>query len=58
MTRADGDFRASGIYGQGIYIDPEADLAIVVLSAWTAATGSDYAQHRNALFAAIEELVQ
>ena len=57
MTRADGDFCASGIYAQGIHIDLEADLAIVVLNAWTAATGS-YAQHRNALFAAIEELVQ
>lgn len=54
----DGDFRASGIYGQGIYFEPEADLAIVVLSAWTAATGNDYSQHRNALFAAIDDLVR
>jgi len=50
----DGTFRASGIFGQGIYFNPEKDLAIVVLSAWTAATGTDYAAHRNALFAAID----
>ena len=54
----EGAFRASGIYGQGIYFNPQARLAIVVLSAWTAATGSDYSRHRNALFAAIDEFVR
>ena len=54
----EGDFRASGIYGQGIYFDPEAELAVVVLSAWTAATGEDYSRHRNALFAAINDYLR
>ena len=54
----EGAFRASGIYGQGIYFNPEADLAIVVLSAWTAATGDEYSRHRNALFEAIDDFVR
>ncbi len=54
----DGNFRAVGIYGQGIYINPANDLVIVVLSAWPAASGGDYGVHRNALFAAIEEFVK
>jgi CubicO group peptidase (beta-lactamase class C family) len=54
----DGIFRASGIYGQGIYFNPANDLVIVVLSAWTAASGGDYGVHRSALFSAIDEFVK
>jgi len=50
----DGVYRATGIFGQGIYINPASELVIVVLSAWTTATGRDYSQHRNALFRAID----
>jgi CubicO group peptidase (beta-lactamase class C family) len=53
----EGVFRASGIYGQGIYINPSNDLVIVVLSAWPAATGGSYSQHRGALFSAVDALL-
>lgn len=54
----DDTFRASGIYGQGIYFNPDKELAIVVLSAWTAASGGDYGGHRNALFQAIDGFLE
>lgn len=54
----DDTFRASGIYGQGIYFNPDKELAIVVLSAWTAASGGDYGAHRNALFGAIDGFLE
>jgi CubicO group peptidase (beta-lactamase class C family) len=53
-----GTFRAAGIYGQGIYFNPANDLAIVVLSAWTAASDRDASAHRTAAFAAIDEFVR
>jgi CubicO group peptidase (beta-lactamase class C family) len=52
-----GTFRASGIYGQGIYFNPVNKLAIVVLSAWTAASDRDASTHRTAAFAAIDDFV-
>jgi len=33
-TLSDGTFRALGIYGQMIYIDPARHLVVVVNSAW------------------------
>ncbi len=54
----DGTFRAAGIYGQGIYFNPQNNLAIVVLSAWTAATVRDYGAHRSAVFRAIDQFVE
>lgn len=54
----EGRFRASGIYGQGIYINPENDLVIAVLSSWTAASGPEYAAHRDSLFAVIDEFLR
>ena len=53
----DGVFRASGIYGQGIYINPANDLVIVVLSAWPVATGSEYSSHRNSFFSAVDAML-
>lgn len=53
-----GTFRASGIYGQGIYFNPANKLAIVVLSAWTAASDREASAHRTALFAAIDQFVR
>lgn len=50
-----GAFRASGIFGQGVYFNPEEDLAIVVFSAWPEATSrGHYELHRNAMFRAVE----
>ncbi len=53
-----GTFRAAGIYGQGIYFNPANDLAIVVLSAWTAASDREASSHRAAVYAAIDEFVR
>ncbi|MDO8907851.1 MAG: serine hydrolase domain-containing protein [Pseudohongiella sp.] len=50
----DGTYRASGIFGQGIYFNPAEDLIIVVQGAWPQATGARFATHRDALFKAIE----
>lgn len=53
----DASYSAIGIYGQGIYINPQSDLVIAVLSAWTTAVGREYSQHRGALYAAIDEML-
>lgn len=54
----EGNFRAVGIYGQSIYINPADELVIVALSAWPVASGGDYGAHRNALFSAIADFVK
>lgn len=54
----EGIFRASGIYGQGIYFNPASDLVIVVLSAWPVASGGDFGTHRNAVFREIDRFLQ
>ncbi|WP_205481494.1 serine hydrolase domain-containing protein [Sphingomonas arenae] len=43
-------YRASGIFGQSIWIDPKRKLAIVAVSAWPAALNDDLAQQRTAFF--------
>ncbi len=53
----DRTFRASGIYGQGIYFNPAKNLAIVVLSSWTAASDREASTHRTAASAAIDAFV-
>lgn len=52
----DNTYRAQGIFGQGIYVKPESDLVIVVLSAWPVAAsgGSVYNAHRNAFYDAVD----
>lgn len=50
----DGTFRASGIFGQGIYLSPEEDLVIVVQGAWPQATGTGFSMHRDGFFKAAE----
>jgi CubicO group peptidase (beta-lactamase class C family) len=54
---ADGVYRASGIFGQGIYINPANNLVVVALSAWRTAQGADYAAHRDAVFQAIDDML-
>ncbi|MCY4356936.1 MAG: serine hydrolase [Gammaproteobacteria bacterium] len=56
----DDSYRAQGIFGQGIYVKPESELVIVVLSAWpvAAAGGSIYNEHRNAFYDAVEAILQ
>ena len=50
----DGTYRASGIFGQGIYFNPAENLIIVVQGAWPQATGAQFAAHRDGMFRAIE----
>lgn len=52
----DGTFRASGIFGQGIYFNPQDDLTIVVQGAWPQATGAEFAAHRDAFFKAVSDM--
>lgn len=51
----DNTYRAQGIFGQGIYVKPESNLVIAVLSAWPVAAsgGSVYNAHRNAFYDAV-----
>lgn len=51
----DGSYRASGIFGQGIYFNPAEDLIIVVQGAWPRATDPVLAAHRDALFNAVKD---
>lgn len=51
----DGAYRASGIYGQGIYVNPDKNLVIAVISAWPQATGREFSIHRNGMFDAIAD---
>jgi len=46
-------YRASGIFGQGIWIDPELNLVVVTQSAWLGATDQPSAMVRQALIDAI-----
>ena len=46
-------YRASGIFGQGMWIDPELDLVVITHSAWAGATDLPSAQARQALIDAI-----
>lgn len=47
-------YRASGIFGQGIWLNPEKDLVIVALSAWPGATDNLFGQRRQLMINAIE----
>lgn len=53
----DGVYRASGIFGQGIYINPASNLVVVALSAWRTAQGAEYSAHRDAVFKAIDDML-
>jgi len=46
-------YRASGIFGQGMWIDPDLQLVVVTQSAWPGATDARSAQVRQALIDAI-----
>lgn len=51
----DGTFRASGIFGQGIYLNPQTQTIVVVQGAWPQATGTQFASHRDAMFRAVNQ---
>lgn len=50
----DGSYRATGIFGQDIDIDPRQQLVIVTLSAWPTAVNPELSAHRAAVNAAIK----
>jgi CubicO group peptidase (beta-lactamase class C family) len=50
-----GTYRASGIFGQGIYFNPATELVIVVQGAWPTATGAELSRHRDAFFQAMDD---
>ncbi|KQW83744.1 serine hydrolase domain-containing protein [Brevundimonas sp. Root1279] len=52
-TQDDGVFRASGIFGQTIRVDPERKLVIVILSAWPNAIGASHSAARRAFIAQV-----
>ena len=53
----DGTFEASGIFGQGIFIDPARRLVIATLSNWPAAWDSAYGARRRAFYEAVQQAV-
>lgn len=50
----DQRYRALGIFGQLVHLNPTADLAIVIQSAWPDATSETFGAHRDAFVAAVE----
>ncbi len=48
-----GSFVASGIFGQFMFIHPEEDMAIIILSYRPEATSGEYSRKRNALVRAV-----
>lgn len=49
----DGVYRAQGIFGQTLHIDPRRRLVVVILSAWPTATGSERSAARTAFLEAV-----
>ena len=48
--RDNGVFQASGIFGQGIHINPQANVVIAVQSAWIDAADGDQFDYRNEMY--------
>ena len=48
-----GAYSALGIFGQSIYVDPGRQVVIATHSAWPAAGGDAFYEHRQAFFAAL-----
>lgn len=51
----DGSFDGRGIFGQGIYIDPENDLVIAINANWPEASASKYSNLRHELYMLIRD---
>ncbi|MWV28196.1 serine hydrolase [Erythrobacter sp. GH3-10] len=57
-TYPGGVYAASGLYGQGILIDPSRDLVIATNSNWRQSTGNDGAgEDRNRFYAAVQAAI-
>jgi CubicO group peptidase (beta-lactamase class C family) len=55
-TSEKGSFAGRGIFGQGIYIDPNLDLVIAVNANWPKASAKQYSQKRDTLYAYISQV--
>ena len=55
---ADGTYRASGIFGQGIYIDPGEGVVIAIHSARAVASKEEDWDLQTALYAALTEALK
>ncbi len=53
---ANGDYRASGIFGQGIYISPEHDLVIAMHGLWPQAVDQELSAKRAQLIESIKRV--
>ncbi|WOR15906.1 serine hydrolase [Hyphomonas sp. FCG-A18] len=58
-TFDDGSFQADGIFGQGIFIDPNRDLVIASNSSWTSALGDKDREHseREAFYRTVQAAI-
>ena len=57
-TYPGGAYAASGLYGQGIFIDPARDLVIATNSNWRQSTGNDgTGEERNRFYAAVQAAI-
>ncbi|MEM7360827.1 MAG: serine hydrolase [Pseudomonadota bacterium] len=57
-TYDDGPYAAQGIFGQGIFIDPERNLVIASNGNWTEASSDEMKQRRNAFYRAVQQAVE
>lgn len=51
-------YRASGIYGQGLWLNPELSLVVVTQSAWDKAIDPDGMERRSLMIAAVEREIR
>lgn len=56
-TYDDGPYAAQGIFGQGIFIDPERNLVIASNGNWLEASSDEMKRHRNAFYRAVQQAV-
>ena len=56
-TYDDGSFAAQGIFGQGIFIDPNRNLVIASNSNWLTASPDDMKEKRNAFYTAVQSVI-
>lgn len=56
-TYDDGSFAAQGIFGQGIFIDPNRNLVIASNGNWPIASGPEPRERRNAFYRAVQVAV-
>ena len=56
-TNSDGSFEASGIFGQGIYIDPARQLVIATNGNWRSAVDGEQSSQRQTFYRAVSAAI-